>query len=738
MLSPTDIIAGAKFLHTLYTTCFTNVSNTKLAYFTFGEQVRGLADQLETLWHVLSEHELRQQRRLLHQQQQQQGGGARASSAATANVDMRALAAMVGDFQRTIAAAQELLSTGEVFRRGGGYVTKIRWTFNAEEQVVKVTQDMQFHMTKIQFVVKTLELRFLGQISDQIDEAHASLMSRLHDLEDRLLTALGSTRTTHLPVPPPPTYQASERLGQLATHDRVTSRFEDSLRHHPRFRSILHEIPLEDWTEAAAWWIERGKCVVVRSHEVPADLYLNLLKAAWLLRKVEGTIGFQRLERNSMWIEYICTLSEAIINELATLTSPSLHLALPDEDTILRLPKEMFHVWLNTAPTESILTIHDERPGEEKLVELPLATSLDPDRFSRKLLVFRKDLGSLRLCDSTENLENGSRSAEEFVVVSAETQLLALYVTAPMTYRQTPNYSVMLRNRLQSREYTFLSQQDLFTFQRALTAAQIIFTLPTPSTLISATRSSTLTAHCSALQIWNPKPLSRFTSSSSSASVDDNSTIARAPTAHSITSTTSSTSSSVGETTNIISLTLPKPPQLVLYVYTPAAGWQMLVVPLDENVVVAGERCCGKRLTHRLQAKSSSSSSSSTASSVARRFSFALSSSSSQQSKSPPAFAPQQQQRQHDDQPLCCLRTVLEPKHGSIDAVLYDHVDGGEMDLLQVSAGGKAGKKVGYRYVALEFAGEEDKRRVERAVGMVEVLRRKVRGRVLGGVGRGG
>lgn len=156
-----------------------------------------------------------------------------------------------------------------------------------------------------------------------------------------------------------------------------------------------------------------------------------------------------------------CAL-QAIVNELTTLTSPALNLALPDEDTLLKLPSEMFHVWLNTAPTETVLTIHDERPGEEKLLELPLGTSLDPDRFSRKLLVFRKDLGSLRLCDSTENLENGSRSAEEFVVICAETELLAQYITTPLTFRQTPNYSIMMRNRLQSREYSFLSSLGMF------------------------------------------------------------------------------------------------------------------------------------------------------------------------------------------------------------------------------------------------------------------------------------
>lgn len=71
---------------------------------------------------------------------------------------MTALAAMIGDFRRTIAKAQDLLNTGSVFKRSGGYITKIRWTFTTEEEVGRLTQDCQFHMTKIQFVIKTLEL----------------------------------------------------------------------------------------------------------------------------------------------------------------------------------------------------------------------------------------------------------------------------------------------------------------------------------------------------------------------------------------------------------------------------------------------------------------------------------------------------------------------------------------------------------------------------------------------------
>lgn len=140
-------------------------------------------------------------------------------------------------------------------------------------------------------------------------------MNRLHDLEERLLNALGATSPVNNYGSPPPTYPNEDQLSSLMAHDRVMIRFENSLKHHPRFRSVMSEIPVEEWTEAAAWWIERAKSVPLRSHEVPADWYLNLLKAAWLLRRVEETVGFRRLEPNSLWIAYICTLSE--VNDLS-------------------------------------------------------------------------------------------------------------------------------------------------------------------------------------------------------------------------------------------------------------------------------------------------------------------------------------------------------------------------------------------------------------------------------------
>jgi hypothetical protein len=37
---------------------------------------------------------------------------------------------------------------------------------------------------------------------------------------------------------------------------------------------------------------------------------------------------------------------------------------------------------------------------------------LNPDRFAKELLIFRKDEGTSRICVTTEDFDNGSRSSE--------------------------------------------------------------------------------------------------------------------------------------------------------------------------------------------------------------------------------------------------------------------------------------------------------------------------------------
>jgi hypothetical protein len=45
-------------------------------------------------------------------------------------------------------------------------------------------------------------------------------------------------------------------------------------------------------------------------------------------------------------------------------------LVTPNAENLLRLPKQCFLIWPNTPGSDTALTVQDEHPGEEKILEL--------------------------------------------------------------------------------------------------------------------------------------------------------------------------------------------------------------------------------------------------------------------------------------------------------------------------------------------------------------------------------
>jgi hypothetical protein len=215
-------------------------------------------------------------------------------------------------------------------------------------------------------------------LSDQIHYSYASILDRIHQLERRLLNAIEVSRhsssTTDLSSPD----QRQDSIGTSSsdssmmprqTHEQLVRKFEDTLqchRSHRNIECILRNVPLKDWTGAAAWWIENGPS---RTEEaVHPELYLNLLKAAWLLKKAEETSAFRELGDESIWIQYMGALSDRVAGMTSNLTSGvDIDSPLPSIDTLLRLPSDCFRIWVEPLAVSSS---HDQGLREEKLLEL--------------------------------------------------------------------------------------------------------------------------------------------------------------------------------------------------------------------------------------------------------------------------------------------------------------------------------------------------------------------------------
>ena len=84
---------------------------------------------------------------------------------------------------------------------------------------------------------------------------------------------------------------------------------------------------------------------------------------------------------------------QSIAQELSNIADRGL--TIPDEASLLRLPDECFNVWLNSPEKEVVLSIRDERPGEEKILELYFFFKYSQlERYSDSLKNSTNDLGS--------------------------------------------------------------------------------------------------------------------------------------------------------------------------------------------------------------------------------------------------------------------------------------------------------------------------------------------------------
>jgi hypothetical protein len=152
VISVGDVIAAVTLATQLWTACFSKVSNAQIAYTRFGEQISGLRSSLQNLWDILSDYENR--RRL------QSGGQSGVDSVA----DLNALAIIIGDFEGTLKNTDQLMERYAVFKKDPsfpqrrGYVTRIKWSIDAEEEVQRLTQQCSFHMVKIQFALESLKM----------------------------------------------------------------------------------------------------------------------------------------------------------------------------------------------------------------------------------------------------------------------------------------------------------------------------------------------------------------------------------------------------------------------------------------------------------------------------------------------------------------------------------------------------------------------------------------------------
>jgi len=329
------------------------------------------------------------------------------------------------------------------------------------------------------------------------------------------------------------------------------------------------------------------------------------------------------------------------------------------------------------------LTSRDERPGEQKILSLTLETNSDPDHVRRELLVFRKDEETLRLCDTTENFDNDSRSSEEFTIVYADAQLFPLYITGYSVTR--PNFNMMVRCGHAKRAYTFQNNKDVLEFQRAIMGCQTILDQPGLKSVICASRiGSDQTGSSVRVQIWLDKLLTKRTPPTPSTPASDP-LMAPSPLSRRYTDLSLSSSGSSPTPTgrqDVVHIERPKVPRLIIFYLSPnKSRWSFVQILMEEGLFIKPKRCC--KSINRLYASSVEGT--------------------------------------------CCSRIVLESNTGLTSALLFEvqrDCVGWELDVLRanVKHARQNGKREAYRYISIDFGSAEHKKSFQVAFEKVKKL----------------
>ncbi|KAI5782675.1 hypothetical protein EDC01DRAFT_664456 [Geopyxis carbonaria] len=683
-----DFMNGIHVAFRIYDLYFASVSVAQTAYTEYGNQIKLLAESIRSLTEILGHHEKKIQKI-------QETNG---TTLIVDMVDIVVLKEIMGDFDGTLKRTQKLLDKSKFTRNGRGYITRIQWTMSTEEEVKSLTQACQFHIIKIQFVIKPLELKLLMDIRNQIDRVHASLShqssqetatvlnqinnvllllrNRDSDNENTLELESAETNDSIHPIS-----EVSARFSRLITPNKIVEKFEETIQSHPRYDSMCSEIPMSDWCDAVIWWIEKVKLKLADASEAEAtelstEIYLNILKAAWLLSKVEKTDKFSQLPKDSLWTKCMLELSQSIVKVLGSYSSRGL--TIPEEDKLFRLPEDCFILWIinseEESEKESDLTFNAKRLGEEKIFDESVEPNEEQPRLARTMLVFRKDLDILRLCDITEAVDSGQKTVESFSLKSAETELIALYIT-----RNGP-FNVLVRNALHNREYSFRSLSQLHMFQRAIVGWQVSFDSPDQESVVLAPRFGTsIQSAFVRIQIWQDKPSDKIEGTSTART--SGSSYARVPLSPQRMGTFHTTSGSTynsggsGHDQEVIEITPREAPRLTVFLKV-GKRWMFVQILMEQTLEIKPKRCCG----------------------------------------SMGVSSPQ----------VCCMRTVIEDSSGAINSIVFHpekHDAEWTINLLHATKYSKTpGKKTKFKYVSLKFTSAQEKLRFVRAFHAAKTL----------------
>ena len=405
---------------------------------------------------------------------------------------LKPLPDLTGDFVKTLKACERLLSDNSKFQHNAaGFVDNVRWWLGVESEVEVLKERIRFHTTKILLITKPVEIQLLSDLRKDIWDVKRIVEEIRSIVDPNAAQELSHRRCLSVHLPSVPL--------------ELDRRFVAALNGRSGGTVDVKDFPLREGFDALVYHFGESTVNIPREYlnrRTPElTQYLNLVKCRWILQKIMESSLFVH---ESLWGRCIEDIEKNILREYrrfdaGQLTSPNL-------DVIERLQEHCFSIWIDDHGTDVVPTLMDERPSEEKLLEIALPKA----QGNRKplLVVFRKSDHELRLVHTTRDDQNEMfYEAESHEIDLQFTRFIPLYAV-PDSVSSTSTNNVLFCNRQGQGEkaYSLERLEDVYNLQQAVTGYKVGADLAT----ISWATFKTTEKGKGRVQIWRAKPLPRM------------------------------------------------------------------------------------------------------------------------------------------------------------------------------------------------------------------------------------
>ena len=419
-----------------------------LRYLEFGRQINQLADSLRTLEKVIDNADRQNSlpRRPWHNEADHYGPS------------WDVLPQVAGDFKRTLHECNNLLNDHSKFQYSqAGFIENVIWWSSVEGDVNALKERVRFHMMKLTFIAKPFELQLLLGIKRELRRLRVDFNELSHFLIHglRYQDSLSSTYLQSLEVPP-----------------ELASRFANALQNNkPASFHNQANIPLKEGFDALVYHFANSTILFnpqpdLGQRDPEEHQYLNLVKCRWMTQIIRQSVSFQLASPDSLWADYMIELEDDIRGQFGRFDTGQL--TRPLFDRISLLPESCFSIWFVERPPIGAPNLAEQRPLEEKILELKLPDTIDTRKST--LTVFRKSESKMRLVTTTKDTQNQYYHQEQGTNVNMEANRLVPTYATPGDSSTLTNNVMICSNEGQDPEWYSLKDLDnVLEFQRALT-----------------------------------------------------------------------------------------------------------------------------------------------------------------------------------------------------------------------------------------------------------------------------